>query len=391
MAEHAILSASGASRWLACTPSAQLEQQFQDQQSDYAAEGSFAHALADLKLSRAVANTTKPSVFKRKLAALRNETLYSTGLEEYVDQYVAQVSERYLACVGKCPDTLALLEQRLDFSDWVPGGFGTGDVVIISDDVIEVIDLKYGKGVPVSAEGNPQIRLYGLGAIKTYEMLYNFTRVRMTIIQPRLDSISTEEMTVNELLTWAEEHIKPRAALAIAGEGEFAAGEHCRFCKARATCRARADHNLELAKYDFQESFLLSHDEIANVLARAEELAKWANDVQEYALDQATNHGVKFPGWKLVEGRSNRKYADEAKVGTALTEAGYTDSVIYTRSLLGITGMEKMLGKKRFAELLNGLIVKPAGKPTLVLESDKRTEISSADDAKADFSEAVSS
>lgn len=384
MAEHAILSASGAARWLACTPSAQLEQQFQDQQSDYAAEGSFAHNLAELLLSRII--TGKPRAHIKALAELRNGPFYSTEMQEAVDHYVSQVAERYNKAVSSCPDTLALLEQRLDFSDWVPSGFGTGDVVIISDDAIEVIDLKYGKGVPVSAEGNPQTRLYGLGAVKTYGMLYDFSRVRMTIIQPRLDSISTEEMTVDELLTWADEHIKPRAALAIAGEGEFAAGDHCRFCKAKATCRARADKNLELAKYDFQESFLLSHDEIADVLARAEELAKWAKDVQEYALDQATNHGVKFPGYKLVEGRSVRKYADDEAVARALTEAGYAEDTIYTRSLLGITAMEKELGKKRFAELLNELIVKPAGKPTLVPESDKRPEINSTESAQADFS-----
>lgn len=383
--DHAILSASGASRWLACTPSAQLERQFPDEKSEYAAEGSFAHTLAELLLSRII--TGKPRAHIKALAELRKDLFYSTEMQEAVDQYVSQVAELYNRAVSSCSDTLALLEQRLDFSDWVPGGFGTGDVVIISDDVIEVIDLKYGKGVPVSAEGNPQTRLYGLGAVKTYGMLYDFSTVRMTIIQPRLDSVSTEELTVDELVAWADERIKPRAAMAIKGEGEFAAGDHCRFCRAKATCRARAEANLELAKYDFQESFLLSHDEIAEVLTRAEELQKWTKDVQDYAFDQAHNHGVKFPGWKLVEGRSKRVYVDEDKVAKALIEGGYIEGVIYKpKELLGITAMEKEVGKKKFGQLLSELIVKPAGKPTLVPESDRRLEINSDEAAKADFS-----
>jgi len=386
MSDHAILSPSSAHRWLACPPSARLEQQFPDEKSEYAAEGTFAHRLAELRLSRAVANSLKPSVYKRKLAEIKKDPMYSTSLEEYVEQYVTQVSEIFLTAKDKCPDALALLEQRLDFSEWVPGGFGTGDVVIISDDTVEVIDLKFGKGVPVSAEGNPQTRLYGLGAIRTYEMLYDFSKVRMTIIQPRLDNISTEELTVEELLAWAEDYLKPKAALAITGEGEFFAGEHCRFCRARATCRARVKYNLELAKYDFQEPPLLTHEEIAEILARAEELHKWVKDIQDYALDQAENHGVKFPGWKLVEGRSIRKYVDEDAVARALIEAGFSEDTIYTRSLLGITAMEKEIGKKKFEKLLGDLVVKPAGKPTLVPESDKRPEINSTEAAKADFS-----
>lgn len=390
MGAHAILSPSGAHRWMHCPPSAQLEKRFPDERSDYAAEGTFAHRVADLRLFRAIANTLKPSIYKKQLAELKKDSWYSTALEEYVEAYVAQVTEIFLTAKKQCKDTLVLLEQRLDFSEWVPGGFGTGDVVIISDDCIEVIDLKYGKGVPVSAEGNAQTRLYGLGAIRTYDILYDFSKVRMTIIQPRLDSISTEELTVEELLTWAEVEVKPKALLAYAShhsKDAFNAGEHCQFCRARATCRARAEHNMELAKYDFQAPFLLSHDEVAEILGKVEELQKWAFDVKDDALDQATNHGVKFPGWKLVEGRSVRKYSDEDAVAKALTEAGFAEDTIYLRSLLGITAMEKEVGKKKFSQLLGELIIKPAGKPTLVPESDKRPEISSTDAAKADFSE----
>lgn len=386
---HALLSASGSARWLACTPSARLEEQFPSTTSEYAEEGSFAHALADLKLSRAIANTIKPSEFKKRLAEMQKHPLYSPAMEEYVDQYVTQVSEIFMAAKKKCKDTLVMLEQRLDFSEWVPGGFGTGDVVIISDGILEVIDLKYGKGVPISAENNSQTRLYGLGAISTFDMLYEFDLVRMTIIQPRLDSTSTEEMSVENLLLWAENELAPKAQLADAGKGDFEAGSHCRFCRARATCKARADYNLELAKYDFQESLLLSDEEIAEVLAKADQLKAWASDVETYALEQARDHGIKYPGWKLVEGRSNRKYTDEKAVAETLTNAGYEKVKIYKpQELLGITAMEKVLGKKMFGELLKDLVIKPAGKPTLVPENDKRPEINSLQSAIDDFSEA---
>ena len=385
---HALLSASGSARWMACTPSARLEEQFPNTTSEYAEEGYFAHALADLKLSRAIANTIKPSGFKKRLAEMQKHPLYSPAMEEYVDQYVAQVSEIFMAAKKQCADTLVLLEQKLDFSEWVPDGFGTGDVVIISDGVLEVIDLKYGKGVPVSAEENSQTRLYGLGAIATYMMLYDFLTVRMTIIQPRLDNTSTEELRVDELMTWAQNKLKPKAQLAFAGDGEFCAGDHCKFCRAKATCRARAEANLELAKYDFQDAFLLSKEEIAAVLARADQLKAWVTDIETYALEQARDHGERFPGWKLVEGRSNRKYTDEEQVAKTLTDAGYEEVKIYKpKELLGITAMEKEIGKKKFGELLSDLVVKPAGKPTLVPENDKRPEINSLQSAIDDFSE----
>lgn len=385
---HALLSASGSARWMSCTPSARLEEKFPNTTSEYAEEGSFAHALADLKLSRAIANTIKPSAYKKRLAEMQKDPMYSPAMEEYIDQYVAQVSEIFMAAKKECKDTLVLLEQRLDFSEWVPGGFGTGDVVIISDGTLEVIDLKYGKGVPISAENNSQTRLYGLGAISTFDMLYEFDLVRMTIIQPRLDSTSTEEMTVESLLLWAENKLKPKAQLADAGGGEFYAGDHCQFCRAKATCKARADYNLELAKYDFQDAFLLSKEDIAEVLARADQLKAWVTDIETYALEQARDHGEKFPGWKLVEGRSNRKYADEKQVAETLTDAGYAENKIYKpKELLGITAMEKLLGKKKFEELLKELVIKPAGKPTLVPENDTRPEINSLQSAIDDFSE----
>ncbi|MEN6391054.1 MAG: DUF2800 domain-containing protein [Syntrophomonas sp.] len=387
---HALLSASGSARWMSCTPSARLEEQFSSTTSAYAEEGSFAHALAELKLSRAIANTIKPSAYNKRLAELKKDPLFSPAMEEYIDQYVAQVSEIFMKAKKQCADTLVLLEQKLDFSEWVPEGYGTGDVVIISDGVLEVIDLKYGKGVPVSAEGNSQTRLYGLGAIDSFDMLYKFSTVRMTIIQPRLDSISTEELTLNDLWLWGENELQPKAKLAYAGDGEFCAGDHCKFCRAKATCKARADYNLELAKYDFQDAFLLSKEEVADVLARADQLKAWVTDLETYALEQARDHGEKFPGWKLVEGRSNRKYTDEFAVGQTLVGAGYEEDQIHKEpQLLGITDMEKLLGKKKFGELLSELVMKPAGKPVLVPESDKRPEINSLQSAIDDFSEAA--
>lgn len=386
---HAILSASGSSRWMACPPSAQLEEQFPDEQSEYAAEGTFAHALAELQLSRATANTIGPRIYKKKLAALQKDEKFSKEMEDYIDLYVTQVSEIFMTARKKCPDAIALLEQRLDFSQWVPEGFGTGDAVIISDDAVEVIDLKYGKGVPISAQGNTQMRLYGLGALSSHKMLYDFSRVRMTIIQPRLDSISTEELTVDELLEWTETYVRPQADLAMKGEGEFTAGEHCRFCKARFTCRARAEKNLELAQYEFQKPALLDTPEIAEILFRAGELQMWAADLQKFALEQAEKCGVKYPGWKLIEGRSNRKYTDEIMVSKILLDQGYKEDDVLPRSLLGITAMEKHIGKKKFSDLLADCVIKPPGKPTLAPENDKRPELNSVQAATADFAEAV--
>jgi len=387
MAKHAILSASGAYRWMACPPSARLEAQFPDQRSEYAAEGTFAHELAELRLRLAM-GCIEESIYKRKLKSLSKSQYFSDSMMEFLDSYVNFVLERYTAAKASCSDPVIMLEQRLDFSEWVPEGFGTGDVVIISDNSLEIIDLKYGQGVPVSAEGNHQMRLYALGAHNTLGVLYGFETVIKTICQPRLNSISSSEITLKDLLTWAEEELKPAALIAHEGGGEFKSGDHCQFCRARQQCRARAEANLQLAKMDFKKSDLLSDDEIAEVLAKADQLAKWAKDVQDYALLQACDHGKHFPGWKLVEGRSNRKYSNEKAVSQTLIAAGYSKDLIFApQSLLGITAMEKAIGKKDFSNLLKDLIIKPAGQPTLAPESDKRPAISSLQSATADFSD----
>lgn len=383
---HAKLSASSAHRWINCPPSVRLEAQFPDDGSVYADEGTFAHWVAEAYLNQAI-NPQPTAAWKMTRAALQAHKYWSEALHDHISGYATQVLEHFNAVKQRCPDAEILLEQRLDFSRWVPGGFGTGDVVIIADGTVEVIDLKYGAGVPVSAEDNPQLRLYGLGAIEAYGFLYGCDQVTTTIIQPRLDSISSETMTAAELLAWAEETVAPIAALAEAGEGEYQPGDHCKFCRAKAVCRARANDSMAAAKKAFTDPALLTDDEIADILAKAESLIAWADDVQEYALDQAANHGKKWPGWKLVEGRSNRKYADEDRVADWLRGKGIKDAIMYERKMLGLTAMEKAIGKSLFAKLPEGLIIKPQGKPTLVPASDKRPEINSLAAAQEAFKE----
>lgn len=382
---HARLSASGAHRWMNCTPSVRLEEQFPDKGSEFAAEGTLAHSMAEVMIRYNNSEITKKT-FTTRMNKIRKEELYDKSMEEYIGDYAHTVWEIFNEVKASCPDAQLLAEQRLDFSDYVPDGFGTGDVVIIADDMVQVIDLKYGKGVGVSAVENPQLRLYGIGAYLEYGALYDIQRVRTTIIQPRLENVSTEELTVDELLKWAEEEVRPKAELAMNGEGEFQTGEHCRFCKARAVCRARADYNQELAMLDFKKPELLEEWEIGEVLQRAEELSSWVKDITEYAFDQALNYGVKYEGWKLVEGRSNRKYASEDMVYAILNNAGYGEhEILKAPQLIGITDMTKLLGKKKFEELLSGQIIKPEGKPVLVPESDKRPELNTADSARKDF------
>lgn len=384
---HAKLSPSAAERWINCPGSIRLSDQCPPAgSSDYADEGTLAHAIAELKLLRDAAEMT-PADYSE---ALRAELELDAGkywcgeMDEATDFYAGVVREE-LAALGE-DDAELMVEQHFQLEPWIPKGFGTSDAVIIGGDTIEVIDLKYGKGVKVEAPGNPQLRLYGLGAAALFGDIYDFSRVRMTIIQPRLDRISSEELSLSDLRTWAEEVVKPAAKLALGKDGPTHSGDWCRWCPAKAVCRTRAEEQLELARYDFQEPDLLSPEEIGDVLARAEALQKWAADVQGYALEQALA-GEHFEGWKLVEGRSVRKYADELKVAQALQKAGYPEAALYERKLYGITAMEKIIGKKQMAALLGDLIIKPAGKPVLVPESDRREEINTAASAAADFKE----
>ena len=371
---HASLSASGASRWLACPPSVRLSEQYEETTSVFAKEGTFMHELSELYLSYELKQMTKAQLNK-KLKQMKQNEFYSSEIEQAVQTYRDVITEKMNEAKATSKDPLILIEEKVDFSPWVPAAFGTGDVILIYGDRLEVIDLKGGKGVKVSAVENPQMRLYALGALNNFGVLYDIQNVLMTIVQPRLDNISTDEMLVDELLEWAEEVVKPKAELAFNGEGDFIAGEHCRFCKVKATCRARAEENLKLACMDFQKPPLLTDDEVVEVLTSIEQLMNWAKDVQEYAFAMAMNENKQWPGMKLVEGRGSRKYSDENAIVEALTTAGYNSDVIYKKSLNTITTLEKELGKKTFHELLGSLITKAPGKVKLVPEDDKRPEV----------------
>ncbi|AKA68508.1 DUF2800 domain-containing protein [Clostridium scatologenes] len=379
--QHAILSASSSHRWLTCPPCVKLEQNFPNKTSEYAAEGTLAHELGEITLRHTLGEMIT-KIYNSRLKKIQEDKLFTADMPDYIETYVDTCMEKFSEAKTKTTDAIFKVEQKLDFSEWVPEGFGTGDFVTIADGTMEICDLKYGKGVPVSAKNNPQMRLYALGAIAEFSFLYDIKNVKMTIIQPRLDSISTDEITVKDLLEWAEKVLKPTAELAFKGEGEFKAGEHCGFCRAKSICKARADKNLELAKYEFRSTDSLSEKDIAEILVQADELAKWVKDVQEYALDQALQ-GASYSGWKVVEGRSNRKYTDTGKVAEVLIANDYTEDKIYKpKELQGLTNMEKLVGKKKLNQLISDLIEKPQGKPVLVPDADKRPVFNSA---KADF------
>lgn len=384
---HARLSASGSKKWLNCPGSIRLEEKFDDSGSEYAAEGTTAHSLAELKLRLALKTISRP-MYNKKTAELE----LNDEMQEYTDGYRDYVLERWNALRTACgADSRLLVEERIDLTDYVPEGFGTGDAVLVGQGVLEIIDLKYGKGVKVEAEENPQLMLYALGALVAYDWLYGIEAVRMHIYQPRIDNVDMWECTADKLLEWGE-YVKGRAALALKDDAPCYAGKYCDegFCKARAVCRAYNEEKLKLAYLDFKKPAELSEEEIAEVLDQADALAKWAKAVSDYALDQALNHGAKFPGFKLVEGRSNRSYTDEAAVIAAITErTDYTEADLTVKKIKGVTEMEKLLGKKIFASLLEGLVVKPQGKPVLVHTEDKRPEISSVDYAKKDFAEEI--
>ena len=372
---HAVLSASGSKRWLSCPPSARLEQRFPDKAGEAAREGTHAHALAEAHLRHWLGELSDANA-KEHLSSLRDNPLYTKDMDGYVKEYVDLCIEKINEAHG-----MAFVEERLDFSRWVKHGFGTGDMAIIGNDVLEIVDLKYGKGVPVSAEGNTQMQLYALGAIEQYGCIYDFDHVRMSIYQPRCGGLSTQLMSVGDLLAWGEQ-IQPIAELAYAGKGEFRAGEHCRFCKAAAQCKTLSEYNMEIAKLEFQDVDLLSDDEVSFVLARVDGLVRYAEKIKTWALGEALN-GHKWPGFKVVEGRSNRRITDEAKAAKLLHKAGYGDDVIYKPvEMQTITNLEKLITKKKFTMLLGGIVEKPPGKPTLVLEDDKRPEYNPA---KNDF------
>ena len=368
-AGHARLSASSSHRWLECPPGVMLTADLPDTAGEAAAEGTLAHSIVEERIDSIIEKGIWP---KKASAKLRMDERYRPVMEEHADTMVSYVMDIF----DSLDDAILMSEQRLDFSRWVPDGFGTGDALVIADGVIHVIDYKYGKGVPVFAEDNPQLRLYALGAYEAYDALYGIDTVVTHIVQPRLDSITSESLSAEELLRWADEYVAPRAQMAAKGEGEMHPGEWCRFCKVKATCRARAEQQLALARYEFQSPLLLTPEEIGDILGRVDELSKWAKSVKDYALQTAVNNGEHFPGWKLVRGRANRKLVDDGDVADILLKAGCEAREIF--ALKGLTDLEEIVGKKKLAELLGDRIYKPDGRPTLAPATDKRPELGSA-------------
>lgn len=377
--QHAILAASSAHRWLVCTPSARLEERIPEKGSAAAAEGTVAHAKAEEKLRNYIEGHPR-----------RKVTCPDGEMAEATDAYKNYVIEVFNAAKKKTPDAVLDIERRVDFSKWVPDGFGTADAVIIADDTLHIIDLKYGKGVKVEAPGNPQLRLYALGALAFYDDFYDIQKVKVHIFQPRMDNFSTDEITVADLMKWGWNEVVPTAEKAFKGTGEATPGEHCLFCKVKGNCKARAELDAKIYQKNKElDGYLLTNEEVAEILQHTKEIKKWCEDVEAFALEEALK-GESYPGWKVVEGRSRRTISDPAGLMAILTKEGFTeDQYLKPKELQTIGNLEKLVGKKHLAEIEGGCITKPPGAPTLAPESDKRPAINSAaDDFKEDIKDA---
>lgn len=382
--KHALLSPSASHRWLNCTPSAMLESYEPGTYSPYAAEGTEAHALAELKLSFILGKISQDEYDTRFENFRMTSKFYNAEMNEFINDYVNEVMT-IIKVDNEKIDCKVFLEEYVKFDDIVPNGGGTSDVVIVGDNFIHIIDLKYGKGVPVSAIENPQLRLYALGAVKSHLREVTVTEVRMTIIQPRFRDITTDFMSVRALNEWAINFVKPRAQLAIEGQGELRSGEWCKFCKCRAKCKKLADDQLAVAQREFEDIAVennilepknMTPDMLARILFIAPKFIDWFNEVQKYAMQAAINEDLKIPGYKLVEGRSVRQIFDTESVKEKLKTAGFSEKdYLKPQELLGITALEKNVGKKLFNDLCGQFIVKPVGKPILVPETDKRVAL----------------
>lgn len=377
---HALLSASGAHRWLHCTPSARLEETIPESTSAYAEEGRLAHDIAELKLRKAFTEPMGPRKFSNHLKKFQENSLYDAEMLTHTDSYLDYVSG---IVHGFAATPYVAIEKRLDYSAYAPEGFGTGDCIIIGGNAVHVIDFKYGKGVPVSAEENPQMMLYALGALSEYSILYAIDTVKIAIVQPRLDSISEYEVTVNDLLNWATHVVMGAAEKAFRGEGDFAPGDHCRFCRAKALCRARSDFHVALETQYPMLPPLISNDEVGQILVKARDLAKWLSDLEDYALAECLA-GNEIPGWKAVEGRSTRQFVDHDLAFSVLLENGYEKALLYEHKPLTLAATEKLIGKAKFKELLGEQVNTPPGKPTLAVTSDKREALTRTS-AQEDF------
>ena len=386
MADHAKFSASGAERWIHCPGSLHLAQYFPDSSTPAAQEGTFAHALAEAKLN----GQTDFEKLQGEVNAFYKAHPDLHGSFKYmvndIDPYVDFVNAAYQETLKSDPSAVLMTEQRVSYADVAPDGFGTADVVIIGNDRATIIDLKYGKGVRVYAKDNPQIRLYAYGVIEAFNLVYDFTDVRMVIYQPRVDSVTEEIMTVEALTAWAQFEVKPAAQDALSEHPSYHPGEWCssHFCPAAAACKARAEYALGLERHSGKDPALLTDEELSDALNRAETLESWAKTLTTYATNEISD-GHLIPGWKVIEGTSRRTFTDEDKVAEAAVKAGYDRALLYKHELIGITDMEKLLGKKNFGKILGNLVIKPRGKPKLVRESDPKPAFNEKASIKDEF------
>jgi len=366
---HAVLSASSSHKWLICPPSARLEEKFPNKTSEYMEEGTLAHEIAEFKVKSYFLEPISKATYTRRLNKFKKEEKFNQEMLEHTDTYLEFIKGEAMQTNAR---PFIAVEQKLDFSKYVPEGFGTADCILISGDTLQVIDFKYGKGVKVDAEENPQMKLYALGALDQFGIFYDIKKVKMSIIQPRIDNISTYEIPVGLLLGWGDAAVKPQAQKAFMGLGEFSQGEHCRFCKAKGACEFRAKENMKVIEEAEKEiKGTMSNASIGEILTKTENVEDWLKDLRAYALDQVLK-GENIPGWKAVEGRSNRTIVDVDKAFEILEANGFDQAILYEKKPLTLTALEKVVGKKKLAEAIGDYIEKPKGKPTLAKESDKR-------------------
>lgn len=384
---HALLSPSAAGIWTNCTPAARLMEHLPDTTNAAAEEGTLAHRLAELMMLQKLGDITKKAYTASFKEEIENSEYYSQSMHDYVSDYVAHCFEQFSDVKAGTPSAKFFVESRIDLSTYVPESFGTGDNIIVGDDTLYFNDLKYGAGVEVSAVNNKQMKIYALGIVDRFELIYDIKHIVMTIYQPRMNNISSFTITKEELLDWGMNWLKPRAEMAFKGEGEKVAGSHCRFCRLRVTCKTHADYQMDIAKHDFANADTLDLNEIADILKRADSFTSWLKAVDEYALSEALK-GTKIPGFKVVAGRSQSKISDEDGVKKKLRQAGFKQDVYMTKALIGITALKKVLGKS-YDTIVTPFITKTEPKPTLTEESDKRPEFNSLERSIEDFKDVV--
>ncbi len=366
--EHAVLSASSAHKWLECTPSARLEEKFPNKTSDYMSEGTLAHEIAEFKVRSYFLEPTPKATYTKRINKFKKEELFDAEMLIHTDTYLEYIKGEAMKTNSR---PTILVEQRVDFSKYVPEGFGTADCILISGDTLQIIDFKYGKGVKVDAEDNPQMKLYALGVLEQFSMIYDIKYIKMTIVQPRLDNISSYEISIEPLTEWGEKIVKPQAEKAFMGLGDYVQGEHCRFCRAKGACEFRAKENMKVVEEIQNTTGVVSNEELGEMLTKTDGIEQWIKDIKSYALDIVLK-GEDVPGWKAVEGKSNRKIVDIDKAFEILEANGYEQALLYEKKPLGLTELEKLVGKAKLSETIGNYIEKPKGAPTLVKESDKR-------------------